>query len=170
MFLYAKKLKSKDIDIIVSYEELERLRAHHQLQKNDRLKKYEIHAEGIDIDIYVPFFSALGMPVEEVQQYTSTVEGFTIPFKEVLLMLKQKAWHDRGHSIKGEKDKIDIIALIQSGLDWSRYRALLNKFALTGFLGELDKILNASTQVPELDLNSHQYARFKRGILSALKS
>ena len=56
VFLYTHTLKSKDIDIIVDYPALEKLRADFDLRKNDRLKKYEISREEIDVDIYVPFF------------------------------------------------------------------------------------------------------------------
>ena len=59
VYLYAKMQKSKDIDIICDYEELEKLRSKYDLIKNDRLKKYEIHAGEFDIDIYTPFFFRL---------------------------------------------------------------------------------------------------------------
>ena len=34
--------------------------------KNDRLKKYEIKLQGFDVDVYVPFYSKLTLPVEEL--------------------------------------------------------------------------------------------------------
>ncbi|PIY70044.1 hypothetical protein COY89_03190, partial [Candidatus Roizmanbacteria bacterium CG_4_10_14_0_8_um_filter_36_36] len=42
VYLYAKTLKSKDIDIIVDYQELDKIKKNFQLIKNDRLRKYEI--------------------------------------------------------------------------------------------------------------------------------
>ncbi|PJA52723.1 hypothetical protein CO166_04510, partial [Candidatus Roizmanbacteria bacterium CG_4_9_14_3_um_filter_36_11] len=47
VYLYAKTLKSKDIDIIVDYQELDKIKKNFQLIKNDRLRKYEIKKEGI---------------------------------------------------------------------------------------------------------------------------
>src|SRR3989338_3375463 len=54
VFLYTKALKSRDIDFICDYEELQKLKAEYDLVKNDRLKKYEIHMGEFDVDIYVP--------------------------------------------------------------------------------------------------------------------
>src|SRR3989338_4021762 len=67
VFLYAKALKSKDIDIIIDYDELQKLKNDYDVAKNDRLKKYEIKIEEIDVDIYLPYFSELGLKVQEVQ-------------------------------------------------------------------------------------------------------
>jgi hypothetical protein len=43
--LHSKALKSKDIDIIVGYDELEKLKNDFSVFKNGRLKKYEIKFE-----------------------------------------------------------------------------------------------------------------------------
>ena len=42
VFLYSHSLKSKDIDIIVDYSQLAKLKEIYNVAKNDRLKKYEI--------------------------------------------------------------------------------------------------------------------------------
>lgn len=168
VYLYTKQLKSKDIDVIVGYEELERLRVEHELSKNDRLKKYEIHLEEIDVDIYVPHFSDLGLPVETIQVHTAMQEGFTLPKKEVLLILKQHAWHDRGHSLKGEKDRIDIIGLINTGIDWTAYKKLVAAHGLTSHIPRLRELLQSTIEVPELNLNAHQFSRLKREVLGKL--
>ena len=42
VWLYTHQLKSKDIDLVVEFDQLERLRQDFSLTKNDRLKKYEI--------------------------------------------------------------------------------------------------------------------------------
>lgn len=170
VYLYTKQLKSKDIDVIVEYEELERLRNEHELSKNDRLKKYEIHLEEIDVDIYVPHFSDLGLPVEIIQEHTTMQEGFTLPKKEVLLILKQHAWHDRGHSLKGEKDRIDIIGLLNTGgIDWALYKKLVAAHNLASHIAGLRDLLQSTIEVPELNLNAHQFSRLKREVLSKLR-
>lgn len=66
VFLYAAALKSKDIDVIVAFEELARMREQFNLSKNERLQKYEIQGEGFDVDIYVPHWSFLGLPPDFV--------------------------------------------------------------------------------------------------------
>lgn len=39
VFLYTQALKSKDIDVVMEYRELEKLRLNFAVSKNDRLKK-----------------------------------------------------------------------------------------------------------------------------------
>ena len=41
VFLYTKSLKSKDIDMVIDYDELGRIKKAYALSKNDRLKKYD---------------------------------------------------------------------------------------------------------------------------------
>src|SRR3990167_9729605 len=106
VFLYTRTLKSKDIDIIVDYPALEKLRADFGLGKNERLKKYEISREEIDVDIYLPHYSKLGLPVEDIENYCQGIEGFKAPKPEVLLILKQVAFSERRASAKGDKDRV----------------------------------------------------------------
>ena len=75
VYLYTHGLKSRDIDFICDYKTLEKLRNDYDLVKNDRLRKYEIHIGEFDIDIYVPFFSDLGIPVEDLQNIASGISG-----------------------------------------------------------------------------------------------
>jgi len=114
VYLYSRKMKSKDIDIVVSYEELGKLKSLYTLNKNERLHKYEINVGEFDIDIYLPHYSKIGFPLEKINKYITHIEGFRVPQIEVLLGLKTFAYLDRKNSIKGEKDKIDIISLIES--------------------------------------------------------
>lgn len=58
---------------------------YHDLVKNDRLKKYEIHVGEFDVDIYTPFFSDLGIPAEDLIKLTRKVQGFTVLAPEALL-------------------------------------------------------------------------------------
>ena len=88
VFLYTKSLKSKDIDIIIDYDELGKIKKEYDVSKNERLKKYEVKSGGIDIDIYLPYFSDLGLKAEQAQNYCQNLEGFFVPIPEVLLILK----------------------------------------------------------------------------------
>ena len=57
VYVHTKALKSKDIDIIVDFADLEKLRFAFPLVKNERMRKYEIKADGFDVDIYAPHWS-----------------------------------------------------------------------------------------------------------------
>lgn len=165
VFLYAHSLKSKDIDLVIDYDELEKLRKNFPLTKNDRLKKYEIIIEEIDIDLYLPFYSSPGIPAEEIKKYTQNLEGFLVPRPEILLVLKQKAYLNRFGSPKGEKDKVDIISLLNNDLDFRFYKKILKKYNLETYLEELKNLLQSITQVPELGLNQFKYSKLKKKIL-----
>ena len=88
VFLYTRALKSKDIDVVIEFSELEKLRDEFIITKNNRLKKYEAKAEGLDIDIYVPFYSNPGLPAEVLKEFVVNLEGFKVPQKEILAILK----------------------------------------------------------------------------------
>jgi len=90
-----------------------------------RLRKYELALGDVEIDIYVPFFSRLGIPVEEVAAHVITLEGFRVPKPEILLILKQAAELERVGSVKGFKDRLDVLALlIHVDIDWDNYQGL----------------------------------------------
>ena len=169
VFLYTRALKSKDIDIIVDYEELGNLKRKYEMAKNERLKKYEIRQDGIDVDIYVPHFSDLGLPAEAVLKETVPMEGFQIPRPETLLILKQKAFQERSASPKGEKDKIDIFSLLEkTDIAWGRYKTLTNRHHLKDFPKNLRDMLNQTHSVKELGLHPHKLARLKKPLLKQL--
>ncbi len=112
-WLHTRSAKSTDIDLIVDFEELSRLRDRFQLEKNDRLKKYEIHADGFDIDIYLPHYSTtLALPAAFILEQEAVIDGFRVPSAEALLALKLGAWRSRRRSVKGQKDLLDIEGLL----------------------------------------------------------
>lgn len=170
VYFFTNALKSKDIDIIVDYKELEKLKLKYQVFKNERLKKYEIKMENIDIDIYLPYFSDPGLPPENILQYTIKKEGFSIPIPEILLILKQTAYAERQFSVKGEKDKIDLISLISlSDFDFKKYQEMLKEFQKEHFIEQLKELLASTSDVNELDLNRYKFAKLKKKVLAALK-
>ena len=171
VFLHTHQLKSKDIDIIVNYDELEKLRKKFILNKNQHLKKYEIQIDTTDIDIYLPHYSDLKIPLEEVKQYTENIEGFNTLKSEVLLILKQTAFLDRQGSAKGEKDKIDIISLVNlDDFDFKSYQKILKKYNLTNYKTKLVNLIKDINQVPELELNQYQYSKLKKRNLKLLEN
>ncbi|MCF7906864.1 hypothetical protein K9K85_01110 [Patescibacteria group bacterium] len=168
VFLYTQGLKSKDIDFICDYQELEKLKQEHDLIKNQRLKKYEIKTDHSDIDIYLPFFSDLGLPIEKIEKNTILYSGFVLPKIEILMILKQYAFQNRSGSIKGEKDKIDIISLLRQNFNFKFYLNFLKKEKKENFIKELKKILETTKEVPEINLNQHQFSKIKNKILKKL--
>lgn len=169
VFLYTQNLKSKDIDIIMNYNELEKIRKNFSLNKNERLKKYEIKKDEIDVDIYLPFYSDLKIPLEQINQYTCNVEGFLTLKPELLLILKQTALLERQASPKGEKDKVDIVSLLSlEEFDFKFYRNILKKYNLTDYQKALTSLLKSLKQVTELKLNQYQYSKLKKKTLDLL--
>jgi hypothetical protein len=169
VFLYTKALKSKDIDVVVDYDELEKIRKNFEVSKNERLKKYEAKIEEIDIDIYLPYFSNIGLPVEEIKNYAQSVEGFIAPIPEILLILKAVTLIERKGTTKGKKDLIDIFSLFSKGIiNWQKYKELIEKYNLKEANEELKNLISSQKAIPELDLLNHRIAKLKREVLKNL--
>jgi hypothetical protein len=143
-YLLTKAIKSKDIDIIVDFDALEKLRGKYGLKKTAFLRKYEMIIDEISVDVYVPFYSRFPLPMEEIGK-TIEREGFRLPRPEVLLILKQNAELERRDSVKGQKDRVDIInLLLSSGIDAVSYKNLLKKHGLDNYLERLKTIVRES--------------------------
>jgi hypothetical protein len=169
VYLYTQSLKSKDIDIIVSFEELGKLRADFNLVKNERLKKYEIKMGEFDVDIYVSHWSELGLPAEYILKNTESIAGFTVPKKEILLALKLFSYVQRRGNIKGKKDAVDVLSLIFSAaINFEEFKKILEENNLSNLLGALKELLDSTTELPELNLNNKRYADFKKKILKKI--
>jgi hypothetical protein len=170
-YLLTKLHKSKDIDIVIkNFEDLDILKKKYNLIKNDNLKKYEIKFDEIDLDIYVPFYSKLALPIEEIKKHTTQLEGFEVVKPEILLILKQGAEKDREHSVKGEKDRIDIITLLFfSDVDFKNYLDILKKYKLEDFYERLKSIILNFKDINYINLNPKQFKLKKQEILNQLK-
>ncbi len=170
VWVYTKKLKSKDIDIIVEFSELEGLKNEYQIVKNDRLRKYEAITSELQIDIYVPHWSVLGPPVEIIIESSVVVEGFRVPTSEVLLITKQVAYQERAGSAKGRKDLIDIFSLLcLPDFNWQNYIEIANKTD-GRYRQQLEKLVKSQIDLPELNLNRHLLSKKKKFWLSQLTS
>ena len=166
VFLYTQALKSKDVDLVMEYGELERLREDFEVSKNARLKKYEARLKEAEIDIYVPFYSNPGLLAEELKKFTTNVAGFKTVKKEILAILKQKALVERVNTVKGRKDLIDLISLfLLKDFDWSKYRQTVTKYKLEEYCQLINEIIKKTREIKELDLNVHRIAKFKKKVL-----
>ena len=169
VYFYTKSLKSKDIDIIVDFSQLEKIKKEFTLEKNERLKKYQVKIEGIDIDIYLPYYSDLGLPLNDIVKKTTTVNGFTLPQPEILLLTKLKAYQNRKTSIKGQKDLVDIISLVLlADFNFIYLFELINKYHLASHLKVLKKLILETKEIEELNLNRHAFAKKKKEIIKQL--
>ncbi len=173
VWLWTKQHKSKDIDILVDFETLSFLKEKYPLEKNDRLKKYEIKLSEFDIDIYTPYYSTLAIPIEDLLKETIQIEGIKTIRSEMLLILKQGAEIDRRESIKGQKDTIDILTLlVYAPIDLKKYRGLLEKYRKKNYLHEL---LTEITQFNPIDskrylgINYSEWAKKKKELIEKIK-
>ena len=169
VYLWSRALKSKDIDIIIDYPELAKLKDNYEVFKNERLKKYEIKTGEFDVDIYLPHYSEIGVGVQEIQKETAEREGFKIPNLEMLFMLKFYAWYERRGSAKGQKDELDIFSLaILPEFDWGKYKKLIEKLSFSKYNEFFKNLLKNTTSIKELDINEQKMAKIKKFILNNL--
>ena len=120
VYMWTRKLKSRDIDIYIDQENFyklqsEMLQKNYALKRNVRLKKFEAIIGDVEVDIYTPFMSNLAVPCLDVfnKKLYSLIERFNVAIPEVLLLLKAQAAQQRWHAEKGVKDRVDIISLLK---------------------------------------------------------
>ena len=173
IYLYTKLQKSRDIDIVVDYDQFWILSKDFQLRKNPSLRKYEIKFQKFDIDVYTPFYSRLTVPVQDLINNFTIIENIKVPKIEELLILKLGAFDERVDSIKGQKDRLDIAGLVfYSSMDYARFTELLNKYEkrvyyklLMNAVGNIDPRL-----LRYLNLNESTYAKIKKKALEVINS
>ncbi len=169
VFLYSHSLKSKDIDVIVDYGELARLKENYDVFKNDRLKKYEIKTGEFDIDIYLDHYSDLGVAISDIEKNSVSKEGFRVPSLEMLFLLKLFAWESRRGSAKGRKDELDIFSLaILPEFDWLKYGESVKNLKFENYHQLFVALLTASRDIKELDINEQKMAKIKKEIIGKI--
>ena len=171
-YLWTNLHKSKDIDIVIKdFKDLSFLKHKYDLKKNSTLKKYEIKIEEIDIDIYAPFFSELAVPVEDIKKHTTRIQNIEVANPTVLLILKQGAEKVREKSVKGEKDRIDIMTLLfYSEIDFKKYFKLLKRYNLADFYKRLKDIIKNFKEIKYLNLNPREFKLKKQEIMKKLRA
>ncbi len=173
IYLYTKLHKSRDIDIVVDYDQFWVLSKDFQLRKNPSVRRYEIKFRKFDIYIYTPFYSRLTVPVQDLINNFTIIENIKVPKIEELLILKLGAFDERVDSIKGQKDRLDIAGLVfYSSVDYARFTELLNKYEkrvyyklLMNAVGNIDPRL-----LQYLNLNESTYAKIKKKALEVINS
>src|SRR3989344_6276432 len=167
-YLWTRKFKSKDIDIVIDFETLDKLKKEYNLRKNDVLKKYEIKIDEIDIDIYVPFYSNLTIPLEKLRK--TKIENFDVVKIEDLLILKQGATIDREYSEKGKKDILDILSsLFYCEIDFEDYLNRLKELKREEFYDRLTNIIKDFQGYNYFNLTPRELKLKKEKLLVLLK-
>ncbi len=170
VWLYTRQLKSKDIDIVVELNDLERLRQIWAIEKNERLQKYQFRQGEVEVDVYAPYYSNLGISAEVVMAHKQLVDGFWVPEVELLFGLKVVSWLARRGSAKGKKDWLDMVSIL-AGVDYLE-KEKLGKWReyelVSGGVKAFKEELALTTRVEELGLNVHQMARAKKKWLEKL--
>lgn len=172
VYLWTGIHKSKDIDIVVDYDMLNLLKHRYNLEKNERLKKYEIKMGEFDIDIYLPGYSKLAFPLEALGGYVENIQGIRVPIPEILVILKQGGEIARRGSIKGKKDVIDILTiLIYTDFSLERYREIIKKFSLSYLEEELKKEIELFNpkDCEYLGQDFNEFAKWKKRFLEKMR-
>lgn len=119
-----------------------------------------------DIDIYLPHYSKIGFRLEEIKKHIRIIDGFKVPRAEILLALKLFAYHDRKNSIKGDKDKIDIISILDStAIDWKFLKIIDEKYKAVPLVEETKEIVSSVNKIDELSLSEHKFSKLKHRII-----
>lgn len=165
VYLYTKRLKSKDIDILIDFDALSILKNQYVMTRNDPLKKYQATRDVVEIDIYLPHYSEICIPVEVLLVKTRNIDGFTVLDPSYLFALKLYTLGERGRTPKGRKDFLDILSLFTSSVfEAAVVRTLITRYHLESSLSAFMDFLSESQEVPELDLSTHAYAKVKRAM------
>lgn len=153
----------------MAYDKLPILAKLYDLTKNDRLKKYQAAKEETEIDVYLPHYSKIGIPVEDLLKQTVVLEGFRMAEINYLAALKIFTFSRRGNSTKGRKDFIDIISLMSAKLcDYEKIKKIVNQYRLEKPLEILMEALKNTFEIGELKLNKHSFSKLKKDILAKL--
>jgi hypothetical protein len=147
VYLWTRKLKSRDIDVYIDQENFYKLQAEllqreYALKRNVRLLKFEALIGDVEVDIYTPFMSNLAVPCFDVfsQQLYSLIDRFKVAVPEVLLLLKAQAAQQRWNAEKGVKDRADIISLLKfADVKWDLFEEMLEKYDKQRILREVIK-------------------------------
>lgn len=172
-YLWTGAHKSKDIDIIVDHGTLSYLKRNYDLSKNADLRKYEIKFGKFDIDIYVPFFSKLIIPEDDlINEQSTVVNGIKTVAAEALLVLKQSAEMQRRGTPKGMKDEVDMLTiLLYAGIDWKKYAAILKEYGLENYKGELLKVVKGfdAKNADYLGVGFREFKAFQKKAAAEIK-
>jgi hypothetical protein len=134
-FIRTGVAKSHDIDVIVDYATLDRLRAKYELSASRHIggQKFEVKLEGVAVDVYPVYQSKLGqrlkVPVEALLNQSEKVDRVRVLKAEAQFVAKMAALLDRPDTLPGEKDRLEMWSLLSTGkeLDFKLVARLLSE-------------------------------------------
>ena len=171
---------SRDIDFILQDREFWKLRAYilglGGREKASGLKKTGFSIEDVKLDVYTESKSGLAIPIDEIyeKQLYVVIEGVKILKPEHLLVLKQKAAEARGQSMKGLKDRCDILALcLKTELDFSVFKAICRDHLLADMPRKLQELILSCGKefnyVMQKEIIPSKIKRTKRDLINRLR-
>ena len=122
-------------------------------------------SEGFDMDIYVPEYSELSVPIKDIIKTAVIHEGFSVPKQEILLLLKLGAFSNRKESIKGGKDSIDLLGLIfYADIDFKILSRFISRYGLEAYSRLLLNVLDGFdlSMIKYLNLDMNKFAKLKK--------
>ena len=133
-----------------------------------KLARLSMKINEIDIDINVPFYSNLAIPLEKLRK--TKIENFDVVKIEDLFILKQGAEIDRGESEKGEKDKLDILSLLfYCDVDFKDYMNRLKELKKEEFYNRLVKIIKGFQEYNYFNMSPRELKIKKDNLLEKLR-
>lgn len=171
---------SRDIDFILQDREFWKLRTYilglGGREKASGLKKTGFSIEDVKLDVYCESKSALAIPIDEIyqKQLFVVIEGVKILKPEHLLILKLKAAEARGHSMKGLKDRCDILALcLKTDLDFSVFKAICQDHFMADMPQKLEELILSCQKefnyVMQKEIIPSKLKRTKKDLINRLR-
>lgn len=176
-YFYTKSIKSIDIDIYINFDDFFKFQSFLAnkgifIDYNKKLNKYGIKTEGVEIDIYTPDKCNLIISCKDVfeNKLYEIIEGFKVIKVEYLILLKLQAELNRKTTIKGFKDRCDILVLLNKSNIKILDKLLKDKNEL---YVNLVNIIKGSKEeynyAFQKELNLRELKVKKRGLLKELK-
>jgi hypothetical protein len=180
VYFWTKTIKSIDIDIYMNFEDFYKIQSI-LIEKgifinfNPKLKKYSTKIEEVDVDIYTPDQSGLIIPCKDVfrNKWFEIIERFKVLKAEPLMLLKLDAEKERPNTIKGFKDRCDIIALVtRLDLDMKFLDDLFKKYNAFILKKRLIKIVKNSSEeykyALQKEISPSKLKKLKKEIISKI--
>jgi len=137
------------------------------------MKRYEIKLmEGLNINIYLPKYSKLVIPIEDIENLTLMKDGFILPKPEVLLILKIAEYLDNQNNIIGTESAINIASLVLfANCDFNLFKELIDKYKLRGYIKLLFLIIEKFDRslIKYLDLNENEFAKLRKKYIDEIR-
>ncbi len=127
VYMYTGMQKSEDVDIAISYDSLDFFRKYGINDYGGIKIKYSV-VDGTTVGLFIEAYSDVSLPVHvrEIIEHYVLIDNIKVVKKELLLLLKLWVYF-RESELKVDKDIIDVISLLNSGVDMQEFKAITEK-------------------------------------------